>query len=637
VESTCRRHNAPHLPRPVSPRPCQHLPRPQTRRTSGPARQPAAQMQRWRAEAAARRRAAAARSRSMRELDASWSARIDVLVVDAARVRRIFPGAIALSFALCLAVAARKRQGLDLSVGPANWNLRGHRVEGRTVQSVLRMGRGEATRDALEELTAAENRREVIVADAEENWAGTISSTAYEKFPDIPVRAVSKPAVRRQYAQLAAAYLSPFPKEISRASYFDYLRAAVNKSSSACAGCFLVQVVDGAVYVYDPLDVRTSMAPFREVRMREALHWTAKAVQSGSLASNTEFVVSTQDSVVSTSRPHTYRMGNPDLVPRPIFTVSRCNCSDNIPFPMHYMDILRRAFPEKFWTHRNNTLDHWDDVSTDGIGSQKHESHVWGRKKSQAVFRGSIRVPAIFSTKEAYESNCNKTGRTALHARAEAHAVDVARKNAAWDRRYWAWRKLGEHSSTVRAEFAALWGGRYASVAQVRAHEKRRKSLEGLEGEPLLDVQISGWCGGREYTSDKLDMANQTNYKYSIHAEGNGMWADRLAIQLFGSSAVIKQSTACGMWFEPLLRAYQHFIPVDQHFSDIVRQVRWARRNDDRVQQIVRTAREFAGDFLTISGVEAFTEELLVQYSSRLPHRTQIKLHPKAKRVWPVA
>jgi hypothetical protein len=565
----------------------------------------------------------------MRELDASWSARLDVLVVEAGRARYLLPGLIALAFALCVAVAAHVAPPL-VPPGPlAN-------VVVRLADIGVDIDRGSVfDSHPYDVLGQAEANQIVISADAPENWDGIITSTAYDKFPPIRVRRKPKSLVRKQYARLAAAYLSPFPAEISRASYMDMLDIAVNTTESACSGCFLIQVVDGKVYAHDPLEVRTSIAPFREMRMREALHWTTKAVQTGALRGNTEFVVATQDGVVSTSRPHSYRMSDPDPVPRPIFTVSRCNCSDNIPFPMHFMDILRRVFPETFWTRRNNTLDEWDDIATDIIGSQDHETHVWGRKKSQAVFRGSIRVPSIFHDKDEYEKNCDSAGRTALLAQANAHAIDVEQGNADWDRKYWLWLKLGQQAVAIRNLLGALWAGNDAAAAQAAAHAKNRARLGGFEADTLLDVQINGKCGGREYTSDKLDMGNQTSFKYSIHAEGNGMWADRLAIQLFGSSAIIKQSTACGMWFEPLLESYRHYIPVDQHFSDIVRQVRWAKANDEDAQQIVRNAREFAGDYLSVSGVETFAEELLVQYSARLAHNAAIVVHPRAMQIWP--
>lgn len=460
---------------------------------------------------------------------------------------------------------------------------------------------------------------------------GDEMGAVYRKFGSIEApttaRLSNSSLVRRRYALLAKLYLKPFTS-IPRASYMDMLEGKGKDNrvgNETCSACFLIQVKDGAIFVYDPRRVR-GMAEFREIRMREAIHWTTRAVRAGAVA-DTEFVVSTTDGVVSTCHPHGYRMPAPGPTARPVFTMTHCNVSENIPFPMVFTDLLRRGFKEKFWKARSGSIAQWDAVATGVLGAQRHEAHVWARKRRQAVFRGAIRIPAALEDADDYGKSCGRYGRTALEAKAETNRKETQEKEAVWRKNHWLWSVLG------RTGF-----GKKATKAEGEGES-------GGEGEersflPALDVKISGVCGNKTYTTDNLDMEQQSQYRYTVHAEGNGFWADRLAIQLFGSSTIIKQLTPCGMFFEPLLRAYSHYVPVDYWFGDIVRQVEWARENDEEVRQMVVRARQFAGNYLTVSGISAYGEEILKEYTKRLDvvgkKGDGIRIHPHAIKLFPL-
>lgn len=488
-------------------------------------------------------------------------------------------------------------------------------------------------------------------ADGPSNWEpNSYADVKYTKFSAIKgpktmsdspsPRHLANSPTRRNYAKLAGVYLKPFPK-IVRSMYMDFLEGSVNGTIPACSGCFLVQVKKKQVWVYDPHQVRSVMAQFREIRMREALHWVARAVEAGAV-DNTEFVVSTTDGVVSTFYEHEYRMAPPEAVARPIFTLTHCNCSANIPFPMMVTDLMRRGFPDKFWQARSGSLSQWDKIATDRIGSQKHETQVWARKKPQAVFRGSIRIPAFLANASDYDTNCHNVGRTALMAQAEAHVEKVEKINEEWAKRFWIWSSatwplvdsVPKSVLDATTRLRKYWSGAEYLVSERQAREAGRDHLET----PLLDVQLSGKCGNRTYKSDKLNMEEQSTYRYTVHVEGNGFWADRLAVQLFGSSAIIKQVTPCGMFFEPLLRGYEHYIPVDYHFRDIVSQVEWARENDYEVRQIVENARSFSGNYLTVAGIQTYADEILAEYTRHLDKsvRDNIRIHPHAVKLFPI-
>lgn len=416
------------------------------------------------------------------------------------------------------------------------------------------------------------------------------------EFPPIKLQQFPVPAnstTRLRYAKLAKLYLTPFRNGIRREDFMmPFMRQDI------CGGCFLVQVKNKTLFVHDPRGVRALMAEFRELRMREALYWIRNAVTRG-IFDNAELVLSTTDGVVSTSKSHHYRMPPPEH-PIPVFTVARCNVSDNIPFPMVLVDVLRRGLGKKYWRSKA-LLKKWDQTA-ETMGQVDGRDVPWGEKMSKAVFRGSLRVPAILKDAKDLDRVCERVGRSGLWHMAKYH------------------EKLLQEYDYAQGRRRRLW--------------PLPSSWFTTKTEALMDVKVSGVCGEKIYVSDRLPMKEQNFYKYVVHAEGNSFWADRLLLQLFGSSVVMKQMTPCGMFFEPLLEPYTHFVPIDFQFEQLALQTLWAKRNDAKVRGIVRKAREFAGEYLSVAGVQTFVDELLTQYADLLQER-DIQIETGAVQLYP--
>lgn len=410
------------------------------------------------------------------------------------------------------------------------------------------------------------------------------SSTAFPPISITPSLKLVTSTVRSRYASLARKYLSPFAAagKISSASYMrPFLR-----NDGRCGGCVLLQVTNRSMFLHDRRGVLTKMAPFRALRLREALHWVESSVSRG-VVDNFEMVISTTDSVATTSRAHEYRMPDPEEASA-IFGTVACNVSDNIPFPLVLSDVLRRGMPHKFWDTHTEMIDQWDEAMRT-FSEEGSYSVPWHEKKSVAVFRGRIRISSFLRQREMFDDFCDRVGRTALWAKARDYKARMQR-----------WAKQKGKQGRIWP-LPTKW-----FVPRV---------------EQLVDVQVDGTCGKRIYVSDGMTLEKQSGYKYVIHAEGNSFWADRLLMLLFGSSAVMKQETPCGMFFEPLLQANVHYIGVDYWFKELIKKTRWARKHDCQVMQIVRNARRFAGEYLSTGGIQTYVDELLKQYAELLEER----------------
>ncbi|KAI0566890.1 Glycosyltransferase family GT90 [Gracilaria domingensis] len=537
------------------------------------------------------------RSRSVntaefRELTTSWSAAADSCFISMRRKFRRIPMLSLFLLTVCAiavytveyphAKAMRPIPVLNTRIpsspGP-------HKPASKsTGHRVYHLRTAQATRAAVDEIEDLSNQ----------GHTQNVSMGAVSMIRELPG---ANSTIRKAYARLARSYLSSFEKrgKITNSSYMEFYSTSEGQAS----GCFLLQVKNGSIFLHDRQEVLTKMAPHRVLRLREALRWIESSVSRG-VVDNFEMVISTTDGVATTSKNHSYRMPAPGPS-RPIFGSITCNVSDNIPFPLMLSDVLRRGVPHEFWEVKSQTVDEWDDAM-DRFARLDADVVPWNLKKARAVFRGRIRISAFLRQRDDFDESCDRVGRTALWAQAQKHGERLRKwaHSKALEKRIWPWPILWFLPKT----------------------------------ESLLDVKIDGTCGKRIYVSDKMSMQKQAGYKYIVHVEGNSFWADRLLLLLFGSSAILKQETPCGMFFEPLLKPNVHYIGVDFWFGNVVRKIKWARGHDEEVLQIVRNARQFAADYLSTSGIQTYVDELLKQYVKLLANR-RIEVCSGAVKVYP--
>lgn len=267
-------------------------------------------------------------------------------------------------------------------------------------------------------------------------------------------------------------------------------------------------------------------------------------------------------------------------IPDTEFLLSVHDCIQTVNTDHHYrgatykesrpiFSIVRCSFsdniPFPMWEGgdvRGGGFDGWDKKMAD---FQAADTKSWDSKINKAVFRGGNRPSMYFANRTDADKSCNEVGRTRL-----------------------------------------------AYISKKNPH--------------IYDVSVGGKCGGRLTVMKRLEAVEQQVYKYILYAEGNCFWADRINMQIFGPSAIVKQETPCGQFWEPLLKPMVHFVPTDFFFINTTDQIIWAQHHDGEVQQIVQNANEFASNFLSLRGIELYVEVLLEEYTKLLKHRNSIKL-----------
>jgi hypothetical protein len=101
-----------------------------------------------------------------------------------------------------------------------------------------------------------------------------------------------------------------------------------------------------------------------------------------------------------------------------------------------------------------------------------------------------------------------------------------------------------------------------------------------------------------QYGKEELSLKDMLQYKYVLSVEGNDV-ASNLKWVMCSQSLVVAPRPQIESWFmESRLQPYVHYLPVQDDFSDLERQIEWAQKNPSRCQEMIHHANTFAQPFL---------------------------------------
>lgn len=238
----------------------------------------------------------------------------------------------------------------------------------------------------------------------------------------------------------------------------------------------------------------------------------------------------------------------------------------------------RTTLPFVAWTVNSNRavdLSEWDAFMS--AWARKARSVPWRERAPKAVFRGHLRPFTVCGgwptaahpqyNEPVGAQNWRERGRSAIWAARIAHPelLDVNFDNA--------------------AEMAALW----------RLTDKEAASVD----EPVL-----------------ISMEEQARrFRFAIHPEGQCGFADRLKSIMALPMLIFKQANPCAEWYEGMLAAGQHYVPVDGSYANLSRAVEWARAHDAQAQHMVAAAHERIRTVVSVQGVYAYVDALIGGYA----------------------
>ncbi|CAL5220281.1 g2266 [Coccomyxa viridis] len=176
----------------------------------------------------------------------------------------------------------------------------------------------------------------------------------------------------------------------------------------------------------------------------------------------------------------------------------------------------------------------------------------------------------------------------------------------------------------------AVWRG---STGGFGGLEKGRAALLnlGMSRPDLIDSGVLDWDYER-YGPDegrlkeKMEFGHQVDkYKYLVWVPGNCA-SVRLALQLASDAAVLKIESPELEWYYPLLKPYQHYIPMvaNESWVNLEEVIGWAEAHQEEVAKIVENATAFAVRYLSAQGRDCYFLQLLHEYHKL--QRDKVKL-----------
>lgn len=223
-----------------------------------------------------------------------------------------------------------------------------------------------------------------------------------------------------------------------------------------------------------------------------------------------------------------------------------------------YLPILSMCSSDRFADVAIPTHDDWSRIKSDeGIffppkckNYSFNFNHVWESKKNLAVFRGS-------------NTGCGYT------------VENNTRLKLA---------KLGQQNPQLLDVGITNWNLRI------------RKN----KGSPYLQIPN---VGGLTLVG-RLSPEEQSNYKFLIHVDGH-VSAFRLSLEMKMGCCILMVESAekWKLWFSDLLEPYVHFVPVKADLTDLLDQLKWCLKNDEKCKKMAQNNLRFYEKFLTRKGV----------------------------------
>ena len=88
--------------------------------------------------------------------------------------------------------------------------------------------------------------------------------------------------------------------------------------------------------------------------------------------------------------------------------------------------------------------------------------------------------------------------------------------------------------------------------------------------------------------------------------------SSRLASELHVGSTVFKQESFSNEYFYPLLKPYEHYVPVATNLQDVPEKLRWAQKNPKLAEAIANRGQHFAREHLHTESIACYWWQLLM-------------------------
>ena len=283
--------------------------------------------------------------------------------------------------------------------------------------------------------------------------------------------------------------------------------------------------------------------------------------------------------------------------PRPIFTMASCLDSPTIPMIQWNAGAA----------DRDPDLAVWDEVLHQRAAQAKDllQPGAWACRQSVAVFRGSANQLHTYNNEWTYTHRVRRARTTSQNFNSSGRWALVEQ------------RMRSPHLLNVRLSVL-----------------RRGDSIFGEHRDPELFKRRVSAVSSDLPASLSLD-EQSSKFKYILHVEGHGGWADRLKHLLLLGSVVIKQDAGVREWFEPLLTPGLNYLAVQGDLANLSAVVDDARRLDKKSRSTAVRAVSWAETVLATPAIIEYAVALFIGYARLVRYEPRPHEHGVRYRCWP--
>ena len=162
---------------------------------------------------------------------------------------------------------------------------------------------------------------------------------------------------------------------------------------------------------------------------------------------------------------------------------------------------------------------------------------------------------------------------------------------------------MGMDNPRIKAATLSLANPEYLNAGITTFNRKLKKNI----GKPLtiIDSSLS--------KASFMTLQEKSSYKYILNLDGH-VSAFRLGHELSLGSVLLIPKSKYYLWFSHLLEPYVHYVPIKEDLDDLVEQVKWCIKNDDKCKEIASNGVKFYKKYLGIDGIYDYMQSILAKF-----------------------
>jgi hypothetical protein len=170
-----------------------------------------------------------------------------------------------------------------------------------------------------------------------------------------------------------------------------------------------------------------------------------------------------------------------------------------------------------------------------------------------------------------------------------------------------------------------------------------------LEHRELLDAGITDWNARmKKYKGNPIDIIDvnelgfgltnkitnfeKSNYKYILNIDGH-VSAFRLSSELSMMSVILLVKSNYYVWYTSMLEEYVHYVPIKEDLSNLIDQIKWCIKNDDKCKKIAKNAFDFYHIHINKNGIFNYLEKQFQIIHQNRQHKNLLDVVLKKKKV----